>query len=140
MENETDSYLRYILSTMRNMEYLSLKNIENLKKIDFVKFMPNLIELDISGTGVEDLSILENLTTDGNLQKFASLGISNEQTDLTKIQTTINSMYKRNGTYWTQIGDVVDKPGLKLYSDSLIEKLNKCQNIVTLRLNTYDRK
>lgn len=116
------------------MEYLSLHNVQNLKKIDFVKYMPNLIELDIAGTGVTDISILETQTKNGYLSKFASLGVSNKDTNLNEIQTTINNFWGRNGEYWTRIGDQT-RTGLKLYTKDLIPKLNMCSSIKKMNIS-----
>lgn len=59
----TNEAINEILSTCTNIKTLSLRNITNLTSIDFVKNMPNLLELDLIGTSVTNISALENITT-----------------------------------------------------------------------------
>ncbi len=138
-EDETgnDAYLRYVLSTLTNIEYLSLEGITNLKKIDFVKNMKNLVQLDIVDTGVEDLTILEDLTNSGNLLRFATLNISNNKVDLSKIQSTINNMYDRKGSYWNTKFGSERSHGLIIRGISLLNKLNQCDEIENLWLSDF---
>ncbi len=128
-----DIYLRYVLSTLNNMEYLSLKNITNLENIDFVKFMPKLVQLDLDGTSVIDLSILETLTNQGELLSFASLTVSNPLTDLTKIQKTISNFWERSGAYWNVYGGSRGS-GLHIWTKELFDSLNNCKNIQKLKI------
>ena len=136
-----DAYFRYVLSTLENMEYLTIRNISNLKNIDFVKYMPNLRELDLRGTGVTDLSILETLkNSNGNnkLEKLSVLIINNENIDLTKIQNVIQSLYdKGSGAYWSYAGDR-NVSGLRIGNGKLLTSLGKCSNITRLKLSFVD--
>ena len=47
--------LQEVLSTCTNMKAINLSGVSNLESIEFIKFMPNLITLDIRDTKVVDL-------------------------------------------------------------------------------------
>ena len=128
-----DAYLRYILSTLENMEYLSLRNINNLTNIDFVEYMTNLVQLDIVGTSVTNLKILEDLTNGGGLLRFASLSIDNSSTNLVDIQNTINNFYQREGCYWNSYFGSRGS-GLNIWTKNLFDKLNLCSELENLKL------
>ncbi len=137
-----DAYFRYILSTLTNMKNLTIRNISNLKSIDFVRYMPNLVELDLIGTGVTDLSILEELknsTGDNTLSKLSILIIDNSNIDLTKIQNTISSLYDKSASaYWSYTGDK-NYSGLRIGNSELLTKENTslgyCNKITKLKLS-----
>lgn len=136
-----DAYFRYVLSTLTNMKYLTIRNISNLKSIDFVKYMPNLVELDLLGTGVTDLSVLEELKNNisGNtLSKFSVLTIDNVNIDLTKIQNTITGLYNKSGAYWSYTGDR-NVSGLRIGNSELLTKkdtsLGCCDKVTRLQLS-----
>ena len=134
-ENATsnDAYLRYVLSTLTNMQYLSLEGVTNLSSLDFIKYMPNLIELDIRNTNITDLSILEDLTNENQLQQFGVLAINNVAIDLTKIQNTISNLYSRKSGFWSTIHDY-ERGGLKIGNSTLMKSLENCTQITKLKL------
>ncbi len=116
--------IKEILSTCKNIKTLSLRNLKNLTSIDFVKEMSNLLELDLRGTSVTDLSILEDITSLDNLY------LSNENIDLTKIQNTINRLgdtSNSSGTFTEYASQ-----GLIITSKNLIKKLENCKDITRL--------
>ena len=82
-KNLSNEKLQEILSTMTGIQYLQLYGINNLTSIDFVDNMPNLVELDLRGTSVTDLSKLENN------EKMLQLCIDNINSNLEKIPKTI---------------------------------------------------
>ncbi len=82
-KNLSNEKLQEILSTMTGMQYLQLYGISNLTSIDFVSNMPNLVELDLRGTSVTDLSKLENN------EKMLQLCIDNVNSNLNEIPKTI---------------------------------------------------
>ena len=85
LEDEGTYSIQNVLKTCSSIEVLSLENI-NIVNIDFVKFMPNLKELDLVGTSVTNISALKDCT---NLK---TLVFDNEETDLTSIQSLISNM------------------------------------------------
>ena len=82
-KNLSNEKLQEILSTMTGMQHLQLYGISNLTSIDFVSNMPNLVELDLRGTSVTDLSKLENN------EKMLQLCIDNVNSNLNEIPKTI---------------------------------------------------
>ena len=98
--NLSDAKLQEILSTMTNVQYLSLNGCENLKSIDFINKgkMTKLIELDLRGTGVENLT---NLNEYGN--NLLSLIIDNNNINLKEIEGTIKRICNKNN--WNNLQD-----------------------------------
>ena len=135
-----DAYLRYILSTCTGMKYLSLNGLSKLSNIDFIKYMPNLVEIDLRGTSVTDLSIMDTLKKGTGTNKLTSLGfiaVDNVNTDFTKFQTTIESLNGKGGAYWATYGDR-NRGGLGIGNAGCFSTLNKglnyCTSIKTLSL------
>ena len=93
-ENKTliNSKLNEIIGSLRNLEALRCKNESALLTIDFMQFLLNLYELDLRGTSVTDLTILNNDCTE---KAMTSILIDNEGIDLTKIQPFINALCSR---------------------------------------------
>ncbi len=122
--NLTNDVLQSTLKTMTNMKYLCLCNLKNLSSVDFVKSMPNLIELDIRGTSAIDLTLLED-----SAQNLLGLWIDNENIDLSKIQKTISRLdYGASSSLsWSQY-----RPGLGITNLKLMQKLGTCSEITTL--------
>ena len=106
------------------MKYLCLGSLSNLSSVDFVKNMPNLIELDIRGTSVTDLSVLEEYST-----SLLGLWIDNPAIDLTEIQKTISKLDygAGNSLAWTAW-----RPGLGITNLELMKKLGNCTEITDL--------
>ena len=123
----TNERLNEILSTCTNIKVLSLRNLNQLTDINFVKNMKNISELDLRDTNVVDLSILDNITTLGVLY------ISNENIDLTKIQNLIENLDGRNistsGTFTSYASQ-----GLVISNSNLIKKLSACTKIKKLKM------
>ena len=89
--NLSNEKLQEILSTMTGLKALSLNGCENLTSIDFINKnkVTKLLELDLRNTS-------NSLTDLSNLNDYAinlkTLVLSNTNVDMTKIQTTINSV------------------------------------------------
>ena len=94
--NLTDIRLNEVLKTLSNMEYLCLNGCTQLTSLEFIKYMPNLIELDIRGTSITDLTLLNTYASKLNL-----LVIDNTNIDLANIYKTCEKIGNRSGSgYW----------------------------------------
>ena len=123
--NTITQKINEVLSTMTNMKYLRLWNISHLNNIDFVSNMSNLVELDLRGTAVTNLEKLNSLT------KLGTLGIDNENINITTIQQTISRL---GGTgYWFRA-----TRGLFCPNWNLISQLSNCTEITKLELCWHD--
>lgn len=117
--------LQEILSTCTNMKAINLSGVSNLESIEFIKFMPNLITLDIRDTKVVDLSLLNN-----NVPNLGTLCINNENIDLTTIQEKISTLNKNYDTTIIKNGS----QGLAINNPNLIKKLKDCTEITRLEM------
>lgn len=127
VSSSSERKLTDILKTCTKLEVLSLRYITGINNIDFVKYMPNLMELDLYGcSNISDLSLLED-----NCKKLRSLKINNSNIDLTRIQKTISRCKGDlpNNTFqsavWFYSGFVTDNP-------ILAKKLENCTNLTSL--------
>ena len=59
-KNLSNEKLQEVLATCTNLKGINLSGVSNLESIEFVKFMPNLITLNIIDTKVIDLSLLNS--------------------------------------------------------------------------------
>lgn len=116
--------LQEVLSTCTNMKAINLSGVSNLESIEFIKFMPNLITLDIRDTKVVDLSLLNN-----NVPNLGTLCINNENIDLTTIQGKISKLGK---SYDREL--VGNSFGLAINNPKLIQKLKDCTEITSLTM------
>ena len=125
--NTITQKINEVLSTMTNMKYLRLWNISYLNNIDFVSNMSNLVELDLRGTAITNLEKLNGLT------KLGTLGIDNENINITTIQQTISRL---GGTgYWFGF-----TRGLFCPNWNLISQLSNCTEITKLDLYWHDNR
>lgn len=116
--------LQEILSTCTNMKAINLSGVSNLESIEFIKFMPNLITLDIRDTKVVDLELLND-----NVPNLGTLCINNENIDLTTIQGKISKLGKSYDT------ELVGKSfGLAINNPKLIQKLKDCTEMTSLTM------
>ena len=118
-----------VLSTLTEVEALRLQGEAGLTSIEFVKNMTKIKELDLRGTSVEDVSILDN-----NCLELTFVIIDNVKTDLTKIQNCINRMYTKTikGHYYTAM-----QGNLMLASkndNTLVKQLANCTELVSLNV------
>ena len=125
LKDEGTYSLNNVLKTNVNLEVLSLKDV-NISSIEFVKNLPNLKELDIRGTSVTDVSLLEDYC-----KNLKTLVVDNKDTDITKIQGIISNMNlgltNVKGTFFTDsLSGLIDTSG-KVY-----KKLEECTEITTL--------
>jgi len=83
----TDDCLQEFLPRMTNLRALSLKGNLNVASLNFIGAgkVTGLYELDVRGTNLTDLSVLETYGTE-----LCALLIDNASTDFSKIPTTIN--------------------------------------------------
>ena len=122
-----------ILGSMTNLKALQLNGVKNIDSIEWIKTMPNLVELDLRGTAITDLSILNTYAI--NLE---TLLIDNENIALKDIQTTIN----RLGDYGyskTLLGlhNNIKTTGLQIFNQKLANKLTDCTEITRFYLKEY---
>ena len=116
--------LQEVLSTCTNMKAINLSGVSNLESIEFIKFMPNLITLDIRDTKVVDLELLND-----NVPNLGTLCINNENKDLTTIQGKISKLGKSYDT------ELVGKSfGLAINNPKLIQKLKDCTEMTSLTM------
>lgn len=114
--------LQEVLSTCTNMKAINLSGVSNLENIEFIRFMPNLITLDIRDTKVVDLELLND-----NVPNLGTLCINNENIDLTAIQEKISKLGK---SYDREL--VGYSFGLAINNPKLIQKLKDCTEITSL--------
>lgn len=117
--------LQEVLSTCTNMKAINLSGVSNLESIEFIKFMPNLITLDIRDTKVVDLELLND-----NVPNLGTLCINNENIDLTTIQEKISTLNKNYDTTIIKNGS----QGLAINNPNLIKKLKDCTEITRLEM------
>ena len=129
----SNSKLNEVLSTTPNIKCLQLYGLTNLTSIDFIRNMPNLVELDLRGTSVTDLSLLESLTEQNKIS-VKTLVLDNENIQLNTIQKTIS-----NCNQSSQNGFLDDwlRGGILLLKSSLLRQLNTCTEITNFACNGY---
>ena len=114
-----------ILGSMTNLKALQLKGLKNLDSLEWIKSMPNLVELDLRGTAITDLSLLNTYAT-----KLETLLIDNEGINLTEIQTTINRLGDSEYTKTLlTIWNTKRKSGLHISNQNLANKLKGCTEL-----------
>ena len=122
-----------ILSSMKQLKYLTLKNNTTLTSIDFINNnkVTGLIELDLRKTGVKGENSLVNLNE--YAKDLKTLRIS-DGTGLPKIVDTINNLKTGNNyRYWCQedgIGDTCS--GLVCSNIEALKCLENIKNIKSL--------
>ena len=147
-EQENDIYFRYLLSTLTGLEQLSIENISNITKLDFLNSFAddnNFGELDLRGTIITDLSILE---TKG--KKLYALAVSNNEIDFSKIQNVLNNFYFNTnssaGNYrvTTITGKTIvngNNKGIMIYDENMdFSKCDKVKYFVSNMQSVYDQK
>ena len=85
--NLSNDKINEILSTMTGLEYLSLKGINNLTSIEWIKNVPNLIELDLRGTSISSDTDIKLLNIYGTQLK--TLIIDNSNIKIEEIEDTL---------------------------------------------------
>ena len=113
---------------MTNLKALQLKGLKNLDSLEWIKSMPNLVELDLRGTAITDLSLLNTYAT-----KLETLLIDNEGINLTEIQTTINRLGDSEYTKTLlTIWSTKRKSGLHISNQNLANKLKESDSNITI--------
>ncbi len=134
----TNSYLEEVLSTLTGMEYLQLNGCSLLATCNFVKNMPNLKELDIRGTNLIDLTVLNTEVTSKKITKLQTLLIDNTRTDMKSLQDVINLLYDANQKHdynsWVNPNYILCR-GLCLEGDGY--DFSKCDKILKF-YSSYD--
>ena len=136
-----DAQVEAVLSKLTNMKALTLEGLSKLTNINFVENMKGLKELDIRGTNVSDLSILEKQTIAGDMS-LGTLGTDVAGTDLSKIPKVVSgctgSCYWNNGSNGVYGGIISNQSILNTLNGSGITKLRipgKIEAGVTLDLS-----
>ena len=128
----SNSKINEVLATTPNIKCLQLYGLTNLTSIDFISNMPNLVELDLRGTSVTDLSLLESLTVQNKIS-VKTLVLDNENIQLNTIQKAISNCNTEN-----QNGFLTNlQSGLILMKASLWKQLNSCTEITSIRGTGY---
>ena len=111
-----------ILGSMTNLKALQLKGLKNLDSLEWIKTVPNLVELDLRGTAITDLSLLNAYGT-----KLETLVIDNSSIELANIQNFLNGLgdsgYSK--TLLTKSNNLAVQ-GLQITSQELANKLVNC--------------
>ena len=129
----TNERLNEILSTNSNLKVLQLYGLSNLTSIEFVKNMPNLVELDLRGTNVTDLSLLENLTINKKIS-LKTLAIDNENIELNTIQAVIsNCLNESQKGFFDNLTS-----GILITNYNLLKKINTCTEITNFLATGYN--
>ena len=129
-----DTKIEEILATLTKLECVSLYNVSQATSLEFVKKLTNISQLDLRGTGISDLSVLENLANNKKI-KLGCLFIDNSNIDITSIQNTINnvSQYSRGNQYTfieKDAGGVSQNSGIVISNKVLLSQFKNCTNIV----------
>ena len=139
-ETEANSLINEVLSTMTGLQYLQVYadnnySTKNLSTIDFVGSgkVTKLIELDLRGTSVTDLSNLNSYATG-----IRTLILNNENIDLSKIQGAISNIYNNGGVDSYFVDSNLTEAGLLLYNKNLCKKLEGLDDITGLYINSGD--
>ena len=162
--NLSNTKIEEILATLTKLECVNLYNVSQVTNIEFVNKLTNLIELDLRGTNVIDLSVLENLA---NLNKLTIGCLILDKGDVTTFQKTISivsenytsSQYSFNGDVHNSAGFIYNnKDGLKNFAkcteitkfraynvvDSNVTgmflDLSNCKDLATVSTRAYDVK
>ena len=104
--NLSNNKINEILSTMTGLKYLSLKGIGNLTSIEWIKNVPNLIELDLRGTSVSSDTDIKLLNDYGI--NLINLIIDNPNIKIEEIEDTLininNNFTTNNLNSWINNG------------------------------------
>ena len=114
-----------ILGSMTNLKALQLNGVTNIDSIEWIKTMPNLVELDLRGTAVTDLTLLNTYAT-----KLETLVIDNENIELSDIQTTIERL--GDNSYNKSLLNKSNNQcvlGLQITNQKLANKLTSCTEL-----------
>ncbi len=130
----SNSKINEVLATTPNIKCLQLYGLTNLTSIDFISNMPNLVELDLRGTSVTDLSLLESLTVQNKIS-VKTLVLDNENIQLNTIQKAISNCDSRiqNGFLNSNIIG-----GILLLKSSLLRQLGNCTEITNISFSGYN--
>ena len=119
------------LNCLTKMKYLNLNGLKELSSISFVDKMENLKELDIRGTKVTDLAVLETQTKAKKLS-LGTLATDVEGTNLSSIPETVSGC--KGDCYWNSNKNSV--VGGIISTSTLLNTLNNT-NITYLRIPDY---
>ncbi len=117
--------LYQILGSMTNLKALQLRGLKNIDNMEWIKTMPNLVELDLRGTAVTDLTLLNTYAT-----KLETLVIDNENIELSDIQTTIERL--GDNSYDKSLLNKSNNQcvlGLQITNQKLANKLTSCTEL-----------
>ena len=132
----SNNKIEEILSTLTELECISLVNMSQVTSINFVKSLPKLVSFDLRGTSVSDLSVLENLAKQNKLP-IGCLFINNENIDVTTIQKTISSVSENSKTskydFITAEDNskdiIIENRGIAITNPKIFSKFSECTEI-----------
>ena len=137
--SENDIYLRYVLSTMTGLQYLSVGQINSLTSIDFVNKVTKLIQLDLRNTSnnLTDLSILET-----NALSLKTLAITNSAINMKGIQKTISRLGGMPNNHLSIIANKVERygfpSGLLICGSGFTDSFKDCTEITKIVISGQD--
>ena len=138
----TSEVINEVLGSMTNLESVDLEDCSQVTSISFVSCLPKLADLNLFGTSVTDLSILENLAIScKNGEKafhLKCLAINNSDIDITSIQTLISLVSNGydGGVSEYRIRKSHAQKAFCVEGEDLIKKFKSCTNIT--RFSTYN--
>ena len=114
-----------ILGSMTNLKALQLKGLKNLDSLEWIKSMPNLVELDLRGTAITDLSLLNTYGT-----KLKTLVIDNTNIELKSIQNIISNLGNKGYEKTLLPRSIMNAIcGLIISNQQLANKLKDCTDL-----------
>ena len=134
----TNEQLNTILKSMKNLQFLTLKDNPTLTSIEFISEggVTKLIELDLRNTGVQGENSLTNLNTYATELKTLALS---DGSSLKNITTTINRL--RSGTknnYWCKYNSSSDScSGLVCSNINVVKNLENLENLEYLYIDQW---
>ena len=137
--SENDIYLRYVLSTMTGLQYLSVGQINSLTSIDFINKVTQLIQLDLRNVSnsLTDLSKLET-----NAMSLKTLAISNPAINMKGIQKTISRLEGMPNNHINIISNKVQSygfpSGLLICGSGFANSFKDCTEITKIVISGQD--
>ena len=129
--NLSNTKIEEILATLTKLECVNLYNVSQVTNIEFVNKLTNLVELDLRGTNVVDLSVLENLA---NSNKLTIGCLILDKGDVATFQKTISVVSENyTSSQYSFNGDVQKPAGFIYNNKDGLKNFAKCTDITKFR-------
>ena len=131
----TSEVINEVLGSMTNLESVDLEDCSQVTSISFVSYLPKLADLNLFGTSVTDLSILETwaISCQEKPETFplSYLAIDNPNIDVSNIQTLISLISKKGEQYGSKNAYAINRIGRGLYikENELCSRFASCTEI-----------